>query len=346
METGSRGDLPFPSALARFADGRSDGWRELEGLVSEAGKRADTLGPARVLRLGALYRAAAADLAIARRRFPGDPMVRHLESLVSRARGLVYGRRARRAPTLAFFRRDYWRLVAERPLPLIVALLLLAAPGVLGAVWAADDPPAAAGLVPAEYRSVAEPRDHDALRELGADERAAFSSEIFTNNIQVSFLAFATGITAGLLTALVLAYNGILLGVVGALAADAGGGAEFLELVAPHGILEMSLIVVTAAAGIRMGWALVDPGRRPRAKALGDEARRAVLIVLGSIPWFVLAGIVEGFVTPEQPGLAPALAIGCGLAALYWALVAWLGRVREPPAAGGRYSRAEAFARR
>jgi uncharacterized membrane protein SpoIIM required for sporulation len=229
----------------------------------------------------------------------------------------------------AFFRRDYWRLVAERPLPLLVAALFLVAPAALGAAWAVNDPPAAAGLVPAEYRSVAEPRDRGDLRELAPDERAAFSSEIFTNNIRVSFMAFAGGIAAGILTAVLLIFNGILLGVVGGLAHGGGNGAMFAELVLPHGVLEMSLIVVVAAAGIRMGWALVDPGRRPRLQALGDEARRAVLIVLGSIPWFVLAGLVEGFLTPEQPGLLTAIVVGCGLAAVYWMLVAWRGRAMD-----------------
>jgi uncharacterized membrane protein SpoIIM required for sporulation len=99
--------------------------------------------------------------------------------------------------------------------------------------------------------------------------------------------------------------------------------------VIPHGVLELSLIVVTAAAGMRMGWALVDPGRRTRSRALADEARLAVLIVLGSVPWFVLAGLVEGFLTPQQPGLLVAIVVGCGLAAAYWGLVVWRGR--RPP---------------
>jgi Stage II sporulation protein M len=210
---------PAPRSLSGFTAARGDEWAELGGLVRRAGGRPDRLGPDGVLRLGALYRAAAADLSEARRRFPGDPVVSHLQDLVGSARGLVYRSPGRRGSILSFFRRDYWRLIAERPLPLLIAAVCLLAPAGLAAGWAVNDPPAASGLVPEEYRSVAEPRDRSGLREIPADERAALSSEIFVNNIRVSFLAFAGGIAAGILGAGLLAFNGILLGVVFGLAA-------------------------------------------------------------------------------------------------------------------------------
>jgi uncharacterized membrane protein SpoIIM required for sporulation len=334
------GTAPPPSApsqrsLAGFTAARDDDWRELEALVRTAGGRTDRLGPDGVLRLGGLYRATAADLSEARRRFPGDPLVARLQGLVVSARGLVYRTEGRRTGVGAFFRREYWRLIAERPLPLLIAAVLLFAPAALGATWAVNDAPAAAGLVPEEYRAISEPRanENSELRELSAEERAQFSSEIFTNNIRVSFMAFAGGIAAGILTALLLAYNGILLGVIGGLAQAGGNGASFAELVIPHGVLELSLIVVTAAAGMRIGWALIDPGRRTRGRALADEARTAVMIVLGSVTWFVLAGLVEGFFTPQQAGLGAAIAVGVGLAAVYWALVAWRGKPSTKPVA-------------
>lgn len=322
-----------PRSLSGFTAARGDDWTELQALVRRAGGRPDRLGADGVLRLGALYRAAAADLSEARRRFPGDPVVARLQSLVGSARGLVYRSQGRRGSIAAFFLRDYWRLVAERPLPLLIAALCFFVPAGLGAAWAVNDPSAAAGLAPEEYRSVTEPIDRSDLRELSAEERAAFSSEIFVNNIRVGFLAFAGGIAAGLLTALLLVYNGIAaIGVVAGLAISGGNGATFAELVVPHGVLELSLIVVTGAAGMRMGWALVDPGRRTRGRALADEARLSVLIVLGSVPWFVVAGLVEGFLTPEQPGLVTATIVGCGLAAVFWALVVWRGRARPDSA--------------
>jgi protein-S-isoprenylcysteine O-methyltransferase Ste14 len=107
-----------------------------------------------------------------------------------------------------------------------------------------------------------------------------------------------------------------------------------VELVAPHGFLELSCIAVAAAAGFRVGWAVINPGPRARAAALVAEARVGAEVVLGTIPWLVVAGVVEGFVTPRRIGVPAALAVGIGLAALYWALVLWRGRPAGAGTAG------------
>lgn len=322
--------------LERFTRERQGQWNELEGLVGDAGRRPERLGPDGVLRLGALYRAAAADLALARRQFPGDPLVRRLETLVGRARGLVYDTPPRRASLLRFFMRDYWWLIASRPVPLLFSAVLLFGSGALASAWAVTDPGAAAGLVPSEFQPVTDRRSADL--GLSADEEAALSSEIFTNNIQVTLLLFAGGILLGLVTALVLVFNGVLLGVVGGLVVEAGNGRIFFELVTAHGVLELSCIVVAGAAGLRLGWAVVDPGRQTRAESVRVEAVRTVALVLGTAPWLVIAGLVEGFITPEGIGLAGVLAVGFGLAAVYWTLVLALGvRAREPIAERGAW---------
>jgi uncharacterized membrane protein SpoIIM required for sporulation len=201
---------------------------------------------------------------------------------------------------------------------------------VLALLWALSDPGAASGLVPDQFRHAGDAGGH--ALESGGDQ-AAFSSGIFTNNIRVAFLAFAGGVLGGLGTAVVEVYNGVLVGTVLGLASEAGNGAQVVELVSPHGFLELSCIAVAAAAGLRVGWAVIDPGPRTRAAALADEARHGAELVLGTVPWLVLAGLVEGFVTPRQIGLGPALAVGIALAAVYWALVLWRGRAEAATAA-------------
>ncbi len=307
-----------------FAAERGPAWDELAGLVAAARGRAPRLPAAEILRLGARYREAAADLAYARRRFGDDPVTRRVEALVVRARPLVYGAPARRGSLSAYLARGYWRAIAERPRPLIAAWLLMLLPALLAGLWALTDPAAAGGLVPAAYRSVSEPH-HRGLVLHGAGEHAGVSIGIFVNNIQVTFLAFAGGITLGLLTAYVLASNGILLGAVAGLATQAGNGPDLLRLLVGHGVLELSCIAVTAAAGLRVGWSLVEPGPGTRASALRAEAGRSVGIVLGTMPWLVLAGLVEGFVTGTY-SLAVVLPLGLALGALYWGLVLTLGR--------------------
>jgi uncharacterized membrane protein SpoIIM required for sporulation len=310
--------------LDRFVADRRAAWQELDELTRQARRRPERLGPDRVRRLGALYRSAAADLALARRSFAGDPLVARLEDLVGRARHLVYDAPDRRGSLIRFVARDYWRLVAEKPYALLAAAVLLFGPAVLGALWARQDPGAAATLVPEQFRPATEP-GHP-WTSMSPGEQTAFTSEVFTNNIQVTLVAFAGGITFGLLTALALIYNGVLLGVIGGLMSASGNTVGFVDLVTAHGVLELSCILVGGAAGLRLGWALVDPGRLTRAASGGREARNAVQIALGTAPWLVLAGIIEGNrARLAESGVGVVIAVGLTAGALYWSLVVWRG---------------------
>jgi uncharacterized membrane protein SpoIIM required for sporulation len=311
--------------VERFMREREDDWRELDGLLRVGGRHRRRRPAAEVLRLAALYRGAAADLALARRGHPGDPLVGRLESLVARARQAVYAEEPRRGSLRTFFGRTYWVRVRERPLALLVAVALLVVPAALTIAWSISDTGAAVGLVPGQFRGAVEPVGDTGMT---ASQTAAFSSAVMTNNIQVTFLAFAAGILFGLGTAFVVAYNGAVLGAVAGGAIANGNGAEFAQFVTAHGVIELSCIAVAAAAGMRMGYALVAPGPRTRSRALAEEARTAIVIVLGTIPWVILAGIIEGFVTRAGFGLVPGILLGFGVGATYWALVFVRGRPR------------------
>jgi uncharacterized membrane protein SpoIIM required for sporulation len=307
----------------RFARERAEGWDELAKLVRAAGTRPQRLGAERLLRLGALYRAATADLALARRLFPSDPVTRTLERLVTDARQVVYAVEPRRRSVRAFLATGYWRRVRERPLLLVTALVLMFVPMALAAVWAVDDPGAALGIVPDEFRGATEPGGPAVL---SPDEEAAVASAIYTNNIRVTFLVVAGGLLLGLGSAALTLYNGGFIGAILGLTIENGSYDELLRFVLPHGLLELSCIAVCAAAGLRLGWAIVDPGTLTRGDSLRREARPAIEIVLGTMPWLVLAGIVEGFVSPGQPPLPVGLAVGLAIAVPFWVLVLWRGR--------------------
>src|SRR4051812_44492434 len=141
----------------RFAAERAAAWEELEAALRRAGDRPEKLGRDGVRRLGMLYRAAAADLAFARRRFPGGPLGGRLQALVLRARAAVYSRSGRRASLVSFFTRGYWRRLAERPVLVLLAWALLAGPALAGGAWGAADPATAAGLIPAQFQAAADP---------------------------------------------------------------------------------------------------------------------------------------------------------------------------------------------
>ena len=137
-----------------------------------------------------------------------------------------------------------------------------------------------------------------------------------------------------------LIFNGVILGAVGGLMVGAGNWRGFLELVTGHGVLELSCILVAGAAGLRLGWAIVSPGYRTRGESVRREGRKSVAIALGTAPWLVAAGIVEGNrARLAESGLAVDLTVGVALGLAYWSLVVWRGRVRgepEPSPAGTR----------
>jgi uncharacterized membrane protein SpoIIM required for sporulation len=312
--------------VERFITEREGDWRELDALLGTRPRA--RRNAAAVLRLGALYRGAAADLALARRGHPGDPVIGRLESLVSRARQAVYAEEAARGSLRTFFARTYWVTVRERPAPLLLALALLLGSALLAGIWAFNDAGAAVGIVPGQFRGAVEPVGDTGMTTA---ESAAFSTAVMTNNIQVTFVAFAAGIFFGLGTAVVLVYNGAILGAIAGGAIANGNGAGFAEFVTAHGIIELSCIAVAAAAGMRVGYAIVSPGPRPRGRALSEEARAAIAIVIGTIPWVILAGIIEGFVTRAGFGLGPGILLGVGVGATYWTLVVVRGRPAAAP---------------
>ena len=318
----------------RFARERAAGWDELAALVRAAGARPHRLGQERLLRLGAGYRAAAADLALARRLYGDHPLTRRLERLVADARQCVYAAEPRRRSLRSFLVTGYWQRVRERPVFLVAALVLLLGPMVLAAVWAVDDPAGAVGIVPEQFRGAAEPGERAALT---TGEEAALSSEVFTNNIQVTFLVIAGGVLLGLGSAAVTVFNGGFIGALLGLTIDNGSFDTLLRFVLPHGLLELSCIAVCCCAGLRLGWAIVDPGPLTRRASLRREARPAMEIVLGTMPWLVLAGLIEGFVSGGG-SLAAAALIGVAAAGAFWTLVLWRG--------GGAHARPLAFARR
>jgi uncharacterized membrane protein SpoIIM required for sporulation len=276
------------------------------------------------------YRATAADLALARRRFPSDPVIYRLEQLVQRGRQAVYHTTPKTATLREFVSHGYWRRVRERPLLLLCAGLLLMLPMFLAGYWAWRDPGPASGLAPESYQAVTEPRESGQDLGISVDEQSELATQIFTNNIRVALMAFAGGILLGLGTLYVLVYNGILIGAIAGLAVGAGNAEPFFELVLAHGVLELSCIIVAGLAGLRIASAIVDPGNRERGRALREESRAAVELMLGTAGWLVVAGLVEGFITPAGNGFTAALVVGVSLGVLFWGLVWWRG---APPKA-------------
>lgn len=319
----------MPEPLPRFVERRSARWDEVDALIERSGGHAGHLDPGAVRQLGRGYRQLAADLAQARRRFPADPVTTRLEHLARQARSVLYGNVRQRGSVLHFVTTGYWRRVRERPWFLGIAAVALFAPALVLGAWTNLDPTGARQV--AQISPVTADladgggRDPDTERETDATVNVNLSAQIFTNNARVALVAYAGGLSGGVLTLVSLAFNGLVVGLAAGLATLSGNGGSFWRLVVPHGVLELSLIVAAGAAGLRTGWALVHPGHRTRVEALAVDGRAGVEIALGSAALLVPCGLVEGFVTPRGLSLPAALAVGLGLGAVYWALVWWRG---------------------
>lgn len=317
-------------SLPAFVAERQARWGELAALLATAKGAVQRLDPHGVRRLGKLYRATIADLAYARRVFPKDPVTGRLEDLVRQARPLVYGTVVARQSVASFVTTGYWRRVRERPVALAVAALALLGPTFLVGFWA-NSHPVDAGRVAQVSELTAgladrPPRDPDTQKITATGQNIGMSGMIFSNNARVALAAFAGGLTGGVLTLISLVFNGLILGLAAGLSIHGGYGDSIWRLIIPHGVLELSLLIAAAAAGLRVGWALLHPGHRTRGEALSQEGLASVELALGSAALLVPCGIVEGFITPRGLSTPAALAVGIGLGALYWALVLWRGR--------------------
>jgi uncharacterized membrane protein SpoIIM required for sporulation len=284
--------------------------------------------------LGRLYRGATSDLAVARRDFSGHRVVDYLNGLVARAHGAVYGSRAaRRGGIIDFYARAFPRTFRGTWAYTLAAFLMFLLPA-LGSFWVAyHDPAAGAALMPGIEDRIQDIRDkREWWKELN-DGNAAGASMIMTNNIQVAILAFAGGTLLGIFTLYLLAQNGLMLGIVAGAAQSLGFAANLWGFVAAHGVIELSVIFIAGGAGLQLGWSVIRPGLLTRRAALLLAARRAAQLLLGCIPLLVVAGTIEGFISPSELPLAAKLAVSFTSGIVLYSYLLLAGRERK----GARY---------
>ena len=312
--------------LERFLTDRTDGWEELSQLVGQARGRIGRLGPEQILRLGELYRVAAADLALARRAFPLAAGTQRLQGLVIQAHSLVYSRAIRSETAGEFLSRGIWIRIRRNGWCLVLSGAVMIGAVVLGVLWALLEPASAVGLLPSGSHVTVNSRG--AFYGISVPARGGLAVTIFVNNIEVSILAIAGGFTFGILTVYSLAYNGALLGVLGTLEWKGGGFDQFLRLILPHGLLELSCIALAGAGGLSIARALIDPGLSSRSDALAAMTPQLGATLIAVVIFLIAAGLTEGFVTPWDLPTGAAVGVGVLLAGGFWSMVVWRGGSR------------------
>jgi uncharacterized membrane protein SpoIIM required for sporulation len=296
---------------------RTPAWQRLDRLA-----RTRRLTGAESDELVRLYRATATDLSLVRSAAPDPEVVTRLSQLLGRARARIAGaHEARWADVLrlfvvllpaALYRIRWWTVgvvVAFLATAVAAGWFVATDPGALDAMGTAADRAAYVDQAFASYY----------------DPSAGFAAMVWTNNFWLTWICVGGGIT-GIVPVYFFLSNAVNLGASGGLMAHYGELDLFLQLILPHGLLEMTCVFVALAAGLRIFWAWIDPGPRPRARALAEEGRALGTVAVGLLVALGVSGLVEAFVTGSTMPWPAKIAIGAVVLALFWAYTLVLGR--------------------
>lgn len=308
--------------LDAFSAVRQPAWARLDELTRRRvrdGAEADELVR--------LYQAVATDLSTVRSAAPDPDTVARLSQLLARARSAIAGthepawRDVRRFLVVslpaALYRIRWWSVAV------MTAFLLVA---VVAGWWVATDADALAAMgTPAERQQYV-----DEAFASYYDPGLGFATVVWTNNAWIAAVCIGIGIS-GIGPLYVLAQNAVNVGATGGMMAAHGSLDVFLTLIAPHGLLELTAIFVAGAAGLRLCWTWVDPGGRPRGRALAEEGRSTITVAIGLVGALALSGLVEGFVTGSSLPWWLKIVVGAVALAAFWTYTIVLGRraVRE-----------------
>lgn len=306
-----------------FLTERRPAWEQLETLLTATKTNIRRLSPQELADLGRLYRSATSDLALAQRDFPNQRVTHYLNGLVSRAHAQIYQEEPLRRRALQHFYRQQFPLLYRALLPytsMCFGVFVIGALLAFFVTWRYPDTiyVFAGASIEGLVRKV---EAGELWTDIPLNVRSAASSMILTNNIRVMFLTFAGGITAGLLTLWIILSNGIQLGAIFGLLQAHGLSAGLGEFVVAHGFIELSVIFLAGGCGLYMGDGLLRPGLLTRRTALVQRSRHSVQLILGCIPLLILAGVIEGFLSPSAAPwpLKVAVGLSTGIALhAYW----------------------------
>ncbi|HMG48197.1 MAG TPA: stage II sporulation protein M [Allosphingosinicella sp.] len=291
-----------PADSRRFRAAREGEWRRLEEILTRCEKRSvRALDDEELLALPILYRGALSSLSVARETSLDLELITYLEGLCARAYFFVYGVRTSAGSRLgAFFARDWPRAVQSLWRETLASLAITIVGALAGYLLVAGDPAWYSSFV---APGLANGRDFSATTEFlrstlydnpGAGGLTAFATILFNHNSQVSIMSFALGFAFGVPTAMLLIANGAILGAILALYASHGLGIELGGWLIIHGSTEIFAIVLSGAAGFRIGWSVVFPGEETRLESATRAGRTAALVMAGVVAMLAVAGLLEG----------------------------------------------------
>jgi uncharacterized membrane protein SpoIIM required for sporulation len=283
----------------RWLEKRKAYWARLEQLVDRSNKGGISALEHRELQeLGLLYRQTASDLATVREDVTSQQLTFYLNQLLGRAHNLIYmGHKQKMSGIVRFYTQTFPQVFRETFRQTFLAFLIFMVTGI--ATWAVTihDPAFAHRMLGPQMMATIEKREMWTNSIVTIKPLAA--SGIMTNNLFVCFLTFALGITAGIGTIRLMVTNGMLIGVIGAATWQAGMALQLWSFVAAHGVLELPAIFISGGAGLEIARGMLFPGLLPRRESLALAGGRAARLMIGIMPILIIAGVIEGFISPS-----------------------------------------------
>jgi uncharacterized membrane protein SpoIIM required for sporulation len=318
---------------SRFLNERRSAWHRFEELLIKAeNPRVFRLTEQEVSEFSELFRSLCYDLATVRSRDWGSGLDRYLNDLVVRGHGTFYGSAPRRRGAIVrFLTVEFPRLLRENAAYFWVSLVLFAAPFATSWALVERNPSLASRVYPGSVLAQAEEMySQDLSDEDRPQMESAMAGHYVYNNISIAFRCFALGIFLGVGTVYVLVFNGIALGTFAGYVIARGHGENFLSFVVSHGSFELTAIVISGAAGLILGHAILAPGRLSRSQSLRRRGLVAIQLVMGAGAMLAVAALIEAFWSPSS--LPPQIKyIGGGV---LWSVVAayltLAGREKKP----------------
>ncbi|HEX5234535.1 MAG TPA: stage II sporulation protein M [Silvibacterium sp.] len=313
----------------RWIEQRQNSWSRLDSLTRQVESQGLRALPGAGLReFGLLYRQIAADLSAVRADRASGTLEEYLNGLLSRAHNRIYsGRQAGFRSILNFMVREYPRIF-RRLFPYVLTSFVVFLAGLaLGTVLALARPQFMHLLLGPQMIATIE--RHEMWTQSIVSMKPQASSAILTNNIGVTFAAFAGGITAGVWTLYLMFFNGVEIATVLTACAKAHMALDLLSFMAAHGALELPSIFIAGGAGLRLGAGLLFPGVLSRRDSLALGARESIRLLAGVVPLLFVAGMLEAFLSPSGAPVGVKFAVG---AVLLLGLASWLAEGgREKP---------------
>lgn len=273
-------------------------WNYLEKLMIKLKREKKSIDGDDLDRFTHLYKQASGHLAYAQTYYPGSSISQYLNQLVSNAHHLLFSGQTRSSHQLShFFKHIFIEIILKRQRFILAAFLIFLIGGISGfvSVWAVPS------HLYAIFPNFTSPYNaqHLGQQPIHANH-PVMATTIMTNNIKVAVLAYIGGITFGLFTVYALLKNGVLVGALAAVFAHAGNSYVFWAYILPHGVIELTVIFVAGGSGLYMGYRMFVPGNLPWRLRLIESAKESVQLMLGTIPLFVIAGTIEGYITPSE----------------------------------------------